>query len=65
MSIAVAGAVPAGAVSKKKDAQFVQAGLSAQTVRTPYRPRNCGWNPAMRNPQVFARQEARGCFSQH
>jgi len=62
VALAMVIAVPAGAASKKKGTQWRQAGLTRQTVYTPHGPRTCGWNPGARNPQMFARQQARGCF---
>ena len=62
VALAFAGAVPAGAGTTKSNPPWIQAELPTRTVQTPARPRTCGYNRAMRNPRVFERQEARGCF---
>ena len=62
-ALTVAIATPAGAVSKRKnDTQRQQVAANTQTVTTTYGRRTCGHTPASRNPQVFLRQQARGCF---
>jgi hypothetical protein len=62
-ALTVAIATPAGAVSKRKnDTQGQQVAANTQTVTTAYGRRTCGHTPASRNPQVFLRQKARGCF---
>jgi len=54
--------MPADAISKKKKGTQWQQAATTQTVYTTYGPRTCGHNTGSRNPQVFLRQQARGCF---
>jgi hypothetical protein len=63
VALAVIIAMPAGAVAKtQNDAQRQQVAARTQTVTTTYGRRTCGHTPASRNPQLFLRQQARGCF---
>jgi hypothetical protein len=63
VALSIVMAMPAGAVSKRKnDVQGQQVAARTQTVTTTYGRRTCGHTPASRNPQVFLRQQARGCF---
>lgn len=60
-ALAIIFAMPADATSHKKGAQWQHA-AKTRTVNVAYGPRTCGHNPGSRNPQVFLRQQARGCF---
>ena len=63
VALTVAFAMPASAVTRSKTAKHWQERAArTQTVYTTFGRRTCGWNRGSTKPQVFLRQQARGCF---